>query len=387
MAVVQRLVGPANVRTPRTLSTDKGGGRTAHPQSAVASRSHACACGGTCPRCQTAHDGHVRAQSTSPGGTHAVARDGLRSPSQALDAATRADMSSRFGRDVGGVRIHIGQEAAAAATAIDARAYTVGRHIVFGRDQYRPGTSEGKRLLAHELAHVEQQRAGVGTSHGASAALAEREAQAVGARVVSGGRVSVRLAAPQVVQADGPAADDKAAPSGTEDDVDLHMGRSFIRWWLGTTLIDGDAPTDVPEGGVAPSLTLRPDFFAPLPPDPLWVPPDYGSLYGGFGERGASPDVRDTDLVMGLYRDRLRLVQSMPDLRSLAPSFIRPLIPLTWRRDIAGALTGATISAGLKRDYLTPLEISDQAWQNMTGASTTIIPFPSISFDLGGGGR
>ena len=165
------------------------------------------------------------------------------------------------------------------------------------------------------------------------------------------------------------------------------MGRSFIRWWLGTTLIDGDAPTDVPEGGVAPSLTLRSDLFAPLPPDPLWVPPDFGSLYGGFGERGASPDVRDTDLVMGLYRDRLRLVQSMPDLRSLAPSFIRPLIPLTWRRDIAGALTGATISAGLKRDYLTPLEISDQAWQNMTGASTTIIPFPSISFDLGGGGR
>ena len=295
-------------------------------------------------------------------------------------------MSSRFGRDVGHVRIHVGPQAAAAATAIDARAYTVGHHIVFGRDQYRPGTSEGKRLLAHELAHVEQQRAGVAASQRAGAALAEREARAVGARVASGGRASVRLAAPSVVQADGPAADDQPEPSsGTEGDVDLQLSRSFIRWWLGTTLVEGDAPTDLPEEGgssLGPVFTLRPDIFAPLPPDPLWVPPDYGSLYGGYGQRGALPDVRDTDFVMGLYRDRLRLVQSMPDLRSLAPSFIRPLIPLTWRRDIAGALTGATISAGLKRDYLTPLEISDQAWLFMTGASTTIIPFPSISFDF-----
>jgi hypothetical protein len=380
MAVVQRLLGQTNSRTPRAPAADKGGERAAHPPIAVAPRAHACACGGTCPRCQTARDGHLRAQSTSPG-AHAVTSDGLRSPSRGLDAATRADMSSRFGRDVGDVRIHVGQEAAVAAGAIDARAYTVGRHIVFGRDQYRPGTSEGKRLLAHELAHVEQQRSRVGTRQPASAGPAEREAQAIGARVASGGRASVRLAAPTVVQADGPAADDQPEKS-SQGDVNLQLSRSFIRWWLGTTLIDGDAPTDVPEGGVAPSLTLRSDLFAPLPPDPLWVPPDYGSLYGGFGERGVSPDLRDTDVVMGLYRDRLRLVQSMPDLRSLAPSFIRPLIPVTWRRDIAGALTGATISAGLKRDYMTPLEISDQAWLNMTGASTTIIPFPSISFDL-----
>ena len=300
-------------------------------------------------------------------------------------------MSSRFGRDLGDVRVHIGSEAAAAATAIDARAYTVGHHIVFGPGQYRPGTSEGKRLLAHELAHVEQQRSRAGSRQTASAGLAEGEARAVGARVASGARASVRLAAPSVVQADGPAADDQAPTStGAEGEVNLELSRSFIRWWLGTTLVEGDAPTEVPGGSgssLGPVFTLRPSLFAPLPPDPLWVPPDYGSLYGNFGARGASPDVRDTDMVMGLYRDRLRLVQSMPDLRSIAPSFIRPLIPLTWRRDIAGALTGATISAGLKRDYLTPLEISDQAWQNMTGASTTIIPFPSISFDLGGGGR
>jgi hypothetical protein len=297
-------------------------------------------------------------------------------------------MSSQFGRDVGDVRIHTGPAAAAAATAIDARAYTVGQHIVFGRGQYRPGTSEGQRLLAHELVHVQQQRSGVAASQGASAARAEREARAVGAHVASGGRASVRLAAPRVVQADGPASDEQSAPSpDVEGDVNLQLSRSFIRWWLGTTLVEGDAPTNLPDegGSLGPVFTLRPNIFAPLPPDPLWVPPDYGSIYSSYGARGATPGVGDTDVVNGLYRDRLRLVQGMPDLRSLAPKFIRPLIPLTWRRDIASALTGATISAGLKRDFPTPLEISDQAWLNMTGASTTIIPFPSISFDIGGG--
>jgi hypothetical protein len=40
---------------------------------------------------------------------------------------------------------------------INALAYTVGRHVIFGAGQFRPGTTEGTRLLAHELAHVAQQ--------------------------------------------------------------------------------------------------------------------------------------------------------------------------------------------------------------------------------------
>ena len=67
-------------------------------------------------------------------------------------------MESRFGRDFRSVRVHTDPRAAVSAETIDARAYTVGRDIVFGRNQYAPKSHSGRRLLAHELAHVVQQR-------------------------------------------------------------------------------------------------------------------------------------------------------------------------------------------------------------------------------------
>ena len=76
-----------------------------------------------------------------------------------LDRATRGFMESRFGHDFGRVRVHADGGAAASARAVQARAYTVGADIVFGTGQYAPGTSAGRHLLAHELAHVVQQQA------------------------------------------------------------------------------------------------------------------------------------------------------------------------------------------------------------------------------------
>lgn len=81
---------------------------------------------------------------------------------QPLDAPTRAWMESRFGRDFGAVRAHSGGQAAGSAHALQALAYTVGNDIVFGLGQYAPHTKSGQRLLAHELAHVVQQRTGTG---------------------------------------------------------------------------------------------------------------------------------------------------------------------------------------------------------------------------------
>jgi hypothetical protein len=60
--------------------------------------------------------------------------------------------------DFSRVRIHDNAQAARSARAVDARAYTVGQDIVFGAHQYHPATPAGRRLLAHELAHVLQQR-------------------------------------------------------------------------------------------------------------------------------------------------------------------------------------------------------------------------------------
>jgi hypothetical protein len=75
-------------------------------------------------------------------------------------------MESRFGHGFSQVRVHTDNEAARAARAVQARAYTIGHDIVFGDGQYQPATSEGKLLLAHELTHVVQQGgAGVEVAH------------------------------------------------------------------------------------------------------------------------------------------------------------------------------------------------------------------------------
>jgi hypothetical protein len=66
----------------------------------------------------------------------------------------------RFGYDFSRVKVHTGTEAAWAARDLGARAFTLGRNIVFARGQYAPGSETGRHLLAHELAHVVQQGTG-----------------------------------------------------------------------------------------------------------------------------------------------------------------------------------------------------------------------------------
>lgn len=76
-----------------------------------------------------------------------------------LDPETRRTMEARFGHDFGAVRVHDDAAASAAAGSLAARALTVGgEHIVFAAGRHQPRTAQGRRLLAHELAHVVQQR-------------------------------------------------------------------------------------------------------------------------------------------------------------------------------------------------------------------------------------
>ena len=86
-----------------------------------------------------------------------VVGDALSSPGQPLDSATRGFMEPRFGHDFSKVRVHTDSRAGESARALDARAYTAGTDVVFGANEYAPGTTEGRRLIAHELAHTLQQ--------------------------------------------------------------------------------------------------------------------------------------------------------------------------------------------------------------------------------------
>lgn len=75
-----------------------------------------------------------------------------------LPAAERSFFEGRMGMDFSDVRIHTGAAPAQISDRIGARAFTRGNDIAFSRGEYQPGTSAGRRLMAHELTHVAQQR-------------------------------------------------------------------------------------------------------------------------------------------------------------------------------------------------------------------------------------
>ena len=128
-----------------------------------------CACGGSsgvtgeCEDCDKQKLSIQRSARNSESGTSnsegvpLIVHEVLNSPGQSFDPATRAFMELRFGHDFSNVRVHTNAAAAESAQAVNALAYTVGRDVVFGKEQYHPETAAGKKLLAHELTHTVQQ--------------------------------------------------------------------------------------------------------------------------------------------------------------------------------------------------------------------------------------
>lgn len=108
-------------------------------------------------------EGFVQAKSTMgtvPQVTPGLAQNinSLKGSGQPLPASERTFFEPRFGRDFSNVRVHTGNHAIRTAQSINARAFTLGRDVVFGGGQYSPGSISSRRLLAHELTHVVQQQ-------------------------------------------------------------------------------------------------------------------------------------------------------------------------------------------------------------------------------------
>ena len=122
-----------------------------------------CSCGGEGEECDACREKRLQRKAvgdTSVNQAPVLAHKVLDSPGQSLDAETRRFFESRFGHDFGRIRIHADAQAAESARSVQALAYTVGDRVVFGSGQYAPRTDSGRRLIAHELAHTIQQRAG-----------------------------------------------------------------------------------------------------------------------------------------------------------------------------------------------------------------------------------
>jgi hypothetical protein len=209
-AKYQERLHPRSLRA--SFKDQRRGARVGYPAATTAlpERSPTCARGGTCPRCKkqqrlqaklpthlavsepgdeserqadrmadrvmrlpdsevdaiTAMQGdplvqrRVASGSTRAGEAPPVVHQVLASPGQPLDAKTRAFFEPRFGHNFRRVRVHSGPEACKSARDVNAKAFTVGDDVVFGAGQLAPQSTEGRRLLAHELAHVVQHRLG-----------------------------------------------------------------------------------------------------------------------------------------------------------------------------------------------------------------------------------
>jgi hypothetical protein len=158
-AVVQRAPKPPVRRPnlPARQPADAGtrlqrrveGSPEAAPPAGASARSERADLGGAAPS--------VKGSTSAPEAVDEALRSGDARP---LDPRSRAYFEPRLGQDLSGVRVHLGSAADASTRAVGAVAYTVGRDIVFRASAFAPETTAGKKLLAHELAHVAQQPAG-----------------------------------------------------------------------------------------------------------------------------------------------------------------------------------------------------------------------------------
>jgi hypothetical protein len=151
-----------------------------------------CACGNHTvagSKCSECADGKMKLQRkainhSDESEVPAFVPEALRASGQPIDRGTRSFFESRLGHDFSHVRVHTDGAASESAEALNAHAFTVDRHILFGAGKYSPGTSEGRGLLAHELTHVVQQAGGSGGS--ISGPQAEHEADQNSSRLVAG---------------------------------------------------------------------------------------------------------------------------------------------------------------------------------------------------------
>lgn len=104
------------------------------------------------PAIRRSHDGNMI---TSPNISSKISE--MQGSGQPLAAETQEEMGDKMGADFSRLSIHTGPDAAQLSDNLGARAFTVGNNIYFNRGEYKPGTTEGRRLIAHELVHTVQQ--------------------------------------------------------------------------------------------------------------------------------------------------------------------------------------------------------------------------------------
>lgn len=230
-----------------------------------------------------------------------------------LDAPTLQTMQSRLGADFSTVRVHTDATAGQAAAALGAKAFSAGDDVVFAPGHYRPGTTEGTRLIAHELAHVAQQRQG-----GGAPAAAEHHARRAANTVAEGGRVD-------------PASLGGADPGVHRDPVDDKQDKPWT------------------PGGPMPRFKLN-------TPGPL----DWLKLREPFTSRGQQMSLRDAD---SIEREARRIAEQLA-LFGIGPNFkLDYKLGTLTRDDIVNLGIGRQLDDQLGRENPNAWDRMNRNWQ------------------------
>lgn len=233
--------------------------------------------GGECDACRAQRQERERAE---------LAAGALRGPGRPLDTEARQAFGAWFGHDFSGVRVHDDAATRRAGQAAGARAWTFGPAIGFAEGAYRPASREGRRLLAHELSHVVQQR-GAGPAmalpspgwaeeraaeHAAASWEAGRSAPAQPAAAATVRFAPAPGAAPAPAPAPAPAAPAPApaAPAGPvlalsacagQNAKDAAAAETLMGQWLTKAIADLNgfvgAPADAAHAKTAAALTVH----------------------------------------------------------------------------------------------------------------------------------
>jgi hypothetical protein len=218
----------------------------------------------------------------------ASANEIVSTPGSPLDEAAREFMESRFSSDFSGVRVHTDGRAAESARSLNAHAYTIGRHIVFGAGLYSPESSAGRRLLAHELTHTLQQGTAESRAYAVGDPLTdagEREAESVASRIMSMTEpgdytVGVRGLAP-MVQREVADADEELSAQQTGDEMVVQEEDDVY---------DGDVPVNA---STAPPESVESESETEMDFGTLLAANDAGDSFqakgGGGGQKPKAP--------------------------------------------------------------------------------------------------
>ncbi|MFE7070739.1 DUF4157 domain-containing protein [Streptomyces sp. NPDC057620] len=156
---------------------------------------------------------------------------------QPLDVGVRRELEEQLGHDLGRVRLHTGRDAGQLTELLGADAVAVGQDIFFREGAYRPGTADGRRLLAHELLHTVQNPDGLGALRaGRDLGAVSLPQQAIEQEAESAAQDLVRPAAAQSAQ---PASSASSASSAEESAEEVAPGQA-TPGWLRYATVDAD---------------------------------------------------------------------------------------------------------------------------------------------------